>query len=322
VSAQDWLDKDFYADLGVSPDASPQEIKRAYRRLARENHPDANPGDAAAEQRFKAVSTAYDVLSDPAKRRQYDQARRLLTGGWGGFGFRSRGAGFDLGDFVGPGPRIRRNVFDFDDLVDDVFAHLRRPSRPQRGPNLEIDLRLDFETAALGGSVPLPLADAHPGAQAEAVVLRVPPGVDEGQRIRLAGRGAPGRHGGPAGDLYVHVRIDPHPVFGRSDNDLTVTVPITFPEAVLGATISAPTLTGRTSLTVPPGTRSGQAFRVPGKGIRSPDDRRGDLLVTVEIAVPRHLDRTAKQALHTFAAATTEHRPRDELEHRLRRRTS
>ncbi|GAA0517683.1 molecular chaperone DnaJ [Saccharopolyspora subtropica] len=309
-------DHDFYADLGLSPDASPQEVRRAYRRLAREHHPDANPGDVAAERRFKAVRAAYEVLSDPVRRRQYDRARRQAASGSAG----APGAGgFDLGDFFGPGPRLRRNVFDVDDLLGDVFGRVYRPSglRPRRGADLEVDLHLAFETAALGGAAPLRVP--APGREPEDVVLRVPPGVDPGQRIRLAGRGAPGRHGGPPGDLHVIVHVEPHPVFGRRDNDLTVTVPITFPEAVLGASISVPTLVDRAELVIPPGTCSGTAFRVPGAGIRAFDGRQGDLLVTVEIAVPRHLHRDARRALRDYAASTAAERPRDDLERRLRR---
>jgi molecular chaperone DnaJ len=325
VSAHEWLDKDYYAELGVSSDASADEIKKAYRKLARDNHPDANPGDENAEQKFKAVSEAHSVLSDPEKRRQYDEGRRLIGSGVGGghggfgagrgFGAAGRGgaAGFDLGDLFGRA-RTTAGGFDVSDLFSEMFDGGHASTRGRRGADVETKLRLDFDTAVHGGELPLRLSDDGAGTGSRTMTVRVPAGVADGQRIRLAGRGEPGQRGGPAGDLYIRVQVMPHPVFGRSGHDLTITLPVTFPEAALGAKVRVPMLDGSVSLKIPAGTNSGRTFRVRGKGISKPDGGHGDLLVTVEVAVPSRLDEAASRALHDYAAATADHNPRAEIE--------
>jgi molecular chaperone DnaJ len=365
---REWFDKDYYAVLGVPDGASQKDIKSAYRKLSRQLHPDANPGDASAEERFKDVSAAYDVLGDEAKRKEYDEVRRLgpMAGAGNGFGGGTGGFSFegDLGDILGGlFDRARQRAGR-----GTGGAGATRGAGPQRGADLESELQLSFEGAAAGVETSVNLTSdvacstchgtgAKPGTtpkacancggrgvvdddqgffsfsspcracrgkgfivddpcpscrgtgterKARQVKVRVPAGVRDGQRIRLAGRGGPGRNGGPAGDLYVVVKVAAHPLFGRKDDDLTVTVPITFPEAALGADVQVPTLDGpAVTIKVPPGTRSGRTFRVRGKGITS-SRKSGDLLVTVEVAVPAKLSRDERKAVEALAAATTE----------------
>ena len=386
---------DFYELLGVSRDASPEEIKRAYRRKARELHPDANPGDASAEARFKAVSEAYGVLSDDKKRREYDETRALFAGG-GGLGGRGfpGGGGFPGGFSGAGGPDV-----DLGDLfgqagggagpgLGDIFGGMfgnrggagRAASAPRnrRGADVESELRIDFVQAVRGAEVPIRLQSpgrcercggvgARPGSsprtcptcsgsglvsssqgafafsepcrdcrgtgriiddpcpecggdgvstRTRSLTVRVPAGVDDGQRIRLAGQGEPGRGGAPAGDLYVKVHVTPHRLFGRSarnPDDLTLTVPVTYPELVLGTTLTVPTLESTVSLRIPPGTASGRTFRVRGRGVQRRNGRTGDLLVTVEVAVPARLDDEAAAALQAYADATKSFDPRADL---------
>jgi molecular chaperone DnaJ len=391
VSAREWLDKDFYAELGVPSDASTDEIKKAYRKLARENHPDANPGNTRAETKFKAVSEAYGVLSDPEKRKQYDEARRLFASGGlggagagqGGFGGFGRGTGgFDLGDlFGGGGPTGGGGTGGIGDLFGGLFGNRRAGTsttgnRPRRGADVETEVRIDFIESVRGATVPLRLSSpatcpvchgvgARPGTRPRActtcmgaglvtrnqgsfafsepcpdcrgrgqriddpcpecrgegvstrtrtLTVRIPPGVSDGQRIRLAGQGEPGRHGAVAGDLYVVVHVNPHRVFGRSGHDLTITVPVTFPELTLGTTLTVPTLDGKVSLKVPPGTNSGRTLRVRGKGVGKKAGGSGDLLVTLQVAVPSKLDGAATEALQAYAKATADEDPRAELD--------
>ena len=290
-----WLEKDYYEVLGVPETASDKDIQRAYRRLARQHHPDANPGDPKAEERFKDISAAYDVIGDAEKRKEYDELRRLgpLAGGGGGGG----GAGEpftirieDLGDFGDLG--------DFQHLFGGGFGWGGgRPAGPRRGPDLETELHLDFQEAVSGVTTDVRGAGDTP------VRVRVPAGIEDGQLIRVPERGGPGRNGGPPGDLFVHVRIRPHPLFGRRGRDLTLTVPITYPEAVLGAEVKVPTLDGGpVTLRVPAGTPSGRTLRVRGRGVPTPQGR-GDLLVTVEVAVPRHPSDEERRAVQALAGA-------------------
>ncbi|TNC26050.1 molecular chaperone DnaJ [Amycolatopsis alkalitolerans] len=392
MSAREWIGKDFYRELGVSSDASQDEIKKAYRKLARANHPDANPGNAEAEQKFKAVSEAYGVLSDAAKRKEYDEARRLFgAGAGGGFGFPGGGGGggtFDMSDLFGQTAGAGGGGFGgLGDILGGLFG--RRGGAPgatnaraQRGADVETDVRIDFAEAVKGATLPLRLSSpatcktcggngAKPGTsprtcpicqgsglvsrsqgafafsepcrecrgrgkiidnpcpecggegistQTRTLTVRVPAGVDDNQRIRLAGQGEPGRGGASAGDLYVRVHVSPHPVFGRSGNDLTITVPVSFPEVTLGATIKVPTLDGTVSLKVPAGTNNGRVLRVRGKGITKRDGSQGDLLVTLQVAVPSKLDGTEKQALEAFAEASAKHDPRPEITRMLKER--
>jgi len=313
MSEQEWVDRDFYADLGVSKQATADDVKRAYRKLARENHPDANPGDSRAEDTFKRVSEAYSVLSDPEKRRQYDQVRQMAGSGarprGNGFaGQRPGGAGFDLGDLFGfSSSGMGRG--DAESLFERLFNNQAGGRRAARGQDVEAELELAFRTAARGGQLPLELSDE---AGARTLHVRVPAGVSDGQRIRLSGRGQPGPGGGPAGDLYIRVRVLPDPVFERSGDDLVVTLPVTFPEAALGATVTAPTLDGSVSLRVPPGSPSGRSLRVRGRGL--PGRRgTGDLLVTLQITVPDEFGPAAQEAVRSFAEATSDHDPRGEL---------
>ena len=393
MNPRDWIEKDFYAELGVSSSASAEDIKKAYRKLARELHPDANPGDAKAEARFKAVSEAYGVLSDPEKRKQYDEARSLFSGGFrpgGGFG---GGGGFDLGDLFGSAAGAP-GAGGIGDLFGGLFTNrggttpgagrYAGASRPRRGADVETEIRIDFTEAVRGATVPLRLASpatcgscggtgaragttprtcptcggsglvtrsqcsfafsepcldcrgtgrivddpcAECGGQGvstrtRALTMRIPAGVADGQRIRLAGQGEPGLRGGPAGDLYVLVHVTPHPVFGRCGYDLTMTVPVSFPELVMGATLTVPTLDGTVSLKVPPGTANGRTLRVRGKGIPSRNGQHGDLLVTLQVAVPAKLDRAAKEALKAYMQATAGEDPRAELMARAQRKAA
>jgi molecular chaperone DnaJ len=397
MTQRDWIEKDFYRELGVDSHATGDEIKKAYRKLARELHPDANPGDAKAEARFKSVSEAYGVLSDDKKRAEYDETRALFAGGGGGFG---AGAGFP-GGFGGAGGQS----FDLNDLLNrsggaggmggagggglgDLFGSIFSPGgragagpstapRTQRGRDVETEVRLDFVDAVRGAEVQLRLATpgrcercggtgARPGSsprtcpicngvglvsrsqgafafsepcrdcrgtgriiddpcpecggdgvstRTRTLNVRIPAGVTDGGQVRLKEQGEPGRGGAPAGDLYVKVHVTPHRLFARSErnpDDLVLTVPVTYPELVLGATITVPTLDSTVSLRIPPGTTSGRTFRVRGRGVAR-RNKTGDLLVTVEVAVPSALDDAATSALQSYAEATKAFDPRAEL---------
>jgi len=325
VSGQDWLEKDFYRVLGVSKDADDDEIKKAYRKLARKYHPDQNPGDESAEQKFKEIGEAYAVLSDSEQRQQYDALRAMAGGGprfASGPGGGGAGGFEDLfgGMFGGPGgTRVRYSSSggdggpDLDDLLGGLFggggAGQRRGGRQgfgfggQRGGDLTTSARLPFRTAVEGSTVTLTV-------NGQSMNVRIPPGVRDGQKIRLRGKGQPGIGGGEPGDLVVTVHVDPHPVFGIDGNNLTITVPITFVEAVEGATIPVPTLSGETvRVKVPAGTQSGARLRVKGKGVQTAK-RTGDLIVTVQVAVPRKLSKQARKALADFAEASDQSDPR------------
>ncbi len=363
MSARDYVEKDYYKALGVPKDAAAADIKKAYRKLARDLHPDTNPG---GEERFKEVSEAYDVLSDDVKRREYDEARSLFgAGGYRPGGYAGGGVpGFDLGDLfqrAGSGA-----AGGFGDVLGGLFGGGARTAgrAPRRGADVEAAVTLSFADAVRGATVPLQLtttgrcgtcggSGAAPGtapqtcatcagagvtsrsqggfafsepcrtcrgsgrtvetpcpscrgegsaAQVKTLNVRIPAGVREGSRVRLAGRGGAGERGGPAGDLLVLVHVSPHRWFGRKDDHVTVTVPVTFPEAALGAQVSVPTLDGPVTLKVPPGTSSGRTFRVKGRGVPG----KGDLLVTVEVAVPARLSKEAEKALAAYAAAAPE----------------
>ena len=283
---REWFEKDYYAVLGVAKDASAKDITKAYRGLARKYHPDANPGDAAAEERFKEISAAYDVLGDETKRAEYDQVRAMGPG-MGGFGPGGPGMGgfqFDMGGA------------DISDILGQMFGGAARGgfgNGPRRGQDMVTTVTLSFVDAAYGTEMQLP---------GEAGKVRIPAGVDDGQRIRVKGKGQPGRNGGPSGDLFVECRVVPHRVFGREGANLLVKVPVSFTEAVLGATVSVPTLEGGdVSLRLKPGTQSGSRHRVKGQGVGAAG-RRGDLIVTVEVDVPTDLTKEEEKALHDLAA--------------------
>lgn len=366
---REWLEKDYYATLGVSETASASEITKAYRKLARKLHPDANPGDASAEDRFKEVSSAYDVIGDPDKRRSYDQVRHMGPVG-GMFG------GPDSGGFRGMG------FEDVGDLLGGLFGRRNRrggsPGSSQRGSDLEAQLLLDFADAVNGLETTISLnseavcptcsgSGSAPGSKPKAckpcngrglhddnqgmfsmsrpcaacggrgsvitdpcdtcdgqgsvvrprdVAVRIPAGVKAGQKLRLAGRGAPGRFGGESGDLFVKIRVTDHPIYGRSGGDLTLAVPITFAEAALGADIAVPTIDGRTvKIRIPAGTPSGKTFRVRNatahKSSKTPKGGKnakqgGDLLVTVDVKVPERLSDAQRSAVEALAEATVE----------------
>jgi molecular chaperone DnaJ len=306
MASQDWFDKDFYKILGVSKDVSEAELKKTYRKLSRQFHPDTNPGDTKAEARFKEISEAYSVLSDKDQRAEYDQVRAMgngarFTGGQGG-GFPG---GFPGGaNFGGAG-------------FEDVFANLfggggaggfGGPRGPQRGQDLTTTQTLDFIDGVKGTTIKLSLR-----AGAEPTTIKIPAGVQDGQKIKIAGKGNPSPNGGPAGDLIITVTVKTHPVFTRDGNNIRVVVPITFAEAVLGATIQVPTLGGDpVKLKVAPGTPNGRVLRVKGRGVVTAKAE-GDLLATVEIAVPSHVSDKAKKALEEFDGLLPDEDPRADL---------
>jgi len=386
MSTKDWLEKDYYKILGVSKDAKPEEIKKAFRKIARDNHPDQHPGDARAEARFKEASEANSVLSDPKKRAEYDEQRSLFAGG----GFRFPRGG-QPGGFGAGGPTVEdlfRNATggstDIGDLLGGLFgqaAGRRAPQRgPRRGQDIEGEATIDFSAAVEGTTVSLQTASDAPcsvcrgtGAKAgsmpqmcprcqgsgmvtgtaggvfgitepcpechgrglvvedpcpvcagsgremstRTMQVRIPAGVTDGQRIRIKGRGAAGENGGAAGDLYVLVHVRPHRLFGRSGDNITLTVPVLFTEAALGAEIEAPTLQGqRVRLRLPAGTPNGRTFRVRGKGVARKDGTRGDLLITVDVQVPHHLTPEATAALEAYRDALRAPDPRAGLSER------
>ena len=301
TATAEWLTTDYYEVLGVPETASAKEITRAYRRLARELHPDTRSDAGSGDDRFKAVAAAYQVLGDEARRREYDELRAAAR--------RPRPSGArTVRVSTGSGPHDVFGV-SVEDLFDSAFGTGRgratraqaRPA-PRRGQDLEASLRLDFEQAVRGATVDLVVHE--PDGAARPVSARIPPGVRDGQTVRLPRRGAPGRHGGPPGDLLVHVQVDPHRVLGRDGRDLTVTVPVTFPEAALGAEVPVPTLDGPVTVRIPPGTASGTTLRLRGRGV--PGTRKaaaGDLLVTVQVDVPQQLTDAERTAVEQLAAA-------------------
>lgn len=374
----DWANKDFYKVLGVAKDAPADEIKKAYRKLARANHPDSHPGDKAAEERFKAIAEAYDVVGDAEKRKQYDEMRSAFAGGFGPFTTTGPGPGggrpFDVNDLFG---QTRggggAGGGGFGDLFGTMFGGggggtRSTRSQARRGADIETEATIGFADSVEGVTVSLRLSSDAPcpdcsgtgarsgtvprvcpdcdgvgmrvasvggaftmnetcpacggrglvvddpcptchgsgrGLSNRTISARIPAGVKDGQRIRLRGKGASGERGGPAGDLYVTVKVAPHRLFGRRGDNLTLTVPVSFDEAALGADIKVPTLGGApVTVKIPPGTPNGRTFRVRGKGAARKDGHHGDLLVTVEVHVPAVLDDAARKAVHAYREAT------------------
>ncbi|HCB37828.1 MAG TPA: molecular chaperone DnaJ, partial [Acidimicrobiaceae bacterium] len=302
---REWFETDYYATLGVSSTATDKEITKAYRRLARTHHPDGG-GD---EERFKKIAAAYDVLGAADKRAEYDEVRSL--------GASASDAGFDGGFASGPGEYSVRveDIPDLDDLnsiFGNLFAQAGRvgfddfPRPPRiRGVDLESRLHLGFRDAVKGFTTTVRLAGNFAmKSAARRIKVRIPAGVADGQRIRLAGKGGPGRNGGINGDLYVIVEVAPDHTFGRKGRHLTLTVPVTYPEAVLGTELKVTTFDDSiVTLRVPAGTKSGATFRVKGRGVKSRRST-GDLLVTTEIVVPAKLSRREREAVENLASVT------------------
>ncbi len=349
---REWVEKDFYKTLGIPKDSPPEEIKRAYRRLAQKLHPDANPGDAAAEEKFKQVSEAYSVLGDPKQREEYDQVRRLSEGGFG--------STWRVG-----GPDDLTDIFAGFGGMGDVISGFgqARAGGPQKGADSTATINISFEDAirgvttdvqvrgeascsrchgnggepgtvvktcpACGGTghiaqnqglfafpitcqtcngqgrtIEQPCTRCHGSGRevkSRSIRLKIPAGVRNNSTVRLRDKGMPGVNGGPPGDLLVTIKVAEHPVFGRSGNNLTVTVPISFSEATLGTKLDIPTLEGKVTLRIPPATPSGKTFRVRSLGVTPTRGRRGDLLVKVEVVVPEKLSRDEKRLITQLA---------------------
>jgi molecular chaperone DnaJ len=294
MAARDLYEKDFYKILGVSKNAPTDEIKKKYRSLARQLHPDKNKGDVKLEEQFKAVSEAYDILGDDKKRAEYDEARSLFERGGmrapTGGGNYPNNQGGDFGDIFGGGN------------PQDIFANLFGGGRrgPRKGQDLQTEATITFKESIFGTTLDLKLSTD--GGAAQNISARVPVGVNDGAKIRVKGKGAPGEAG--PGDLFILLHVKAHPVFARKGENLTITLPVTFPEAALGADIKVPTLAGEDiTVRLAPGTSNGRVLRVKGRGV-SKGGVTGDLLVTVEVQVPKRLDQKAEEALKIFASAT------------------
>lgn len=318
MASQDWFDKDFYKVLGVTKEVSDADLKKTYRKLARQYHPDSNAGDAKAEARFKEISEAYSVLSDPEQRAEYDQVRAMGSGARFTSGGGGAPGGFEdvFGGMFGGGNRRTYQQNGFEDLLGGMFGGggfgrttggYQGYGGPTRGRDLTASTTLDFVTAINGDTVSLQPSGGKP------IKVKIPAGVNNGQKIRLKGKGEPSPDGGEAGDLVLTVTVRKHPVFERDGNNLRVDVPVTFVEATLGATVEVPTLGGEpVRLRVAAGTPSGRVLRVKGRGVTTPKGT-GDLLASVHVAVPSHLTDSAKKHLEAFASAMPSENPRTEL---------
>ncbi|WP_171027239.1 DnaJ C-terminal domain-containing protein [Pseudarthrobacter sp. NamB4] len=308
MASQDWVDKDFYKILGVAKDASDADIKKAYRKLARQHHPDTNAGNAAAEKKFKDISEAYSVLSDPDERQQYDAIRAM----GGGARFAPGGAGAGNGGFEdlfgglftgntgrhagGFNPSAGGIPPEFADLFGSGFGQTGYQRTPQKGADRTASTSISFAGSIRGTTIGL----REPSG--EVIDVRVPAGIKDGQKVRVRGKGQPGAAGN--GDLVVTVAVQPHPFYTRDGDNLRIHVPVTFPEAALGADVEVPTIDGeRVRVRVPAGTPSGRTLRVKGKGVKTSKGT-GDLLVTIDVAVPKNLNKEAEAAVKAFAEAT------------------
>lgn len=314
MASQDWLEKDFYQILGVSKGVTDAELKKTYRKLARKYHPDSNSGNAAAEAKFKEISEAYSVLSDPEQRAEYDQIRamgtggaRFTSGGGGGQGFDDMFGGMFGGGGGGGGGRGGQYSAQGGQNFEDIFNMFGGGARgPQPGRDVQASTTLDFETAVNGHTVTLQ-------APTGTVKVKIPAGVSDGQKIKVRGKGEPSPNGGPAGDIILTVAVRKHPVFERDGQNLRLKLPVTFSEAALGATVEVPTLGGSTvKLKIQPGTPSGRVLRVKGRGVNSAKGI-GDLLAEVQVVVPSHLSDKAREALEAFREAESDENPREDL---------
>jgi len=308
---REWFEVDYYAVIGVPSTAPHAEISKAYKKLARKYHPDRNPGDAAAEDRFKEISAAYDVIGDEETRKSYDQARRMgpMAGAFGG-GSRSDGPGFDMGGDLGD---ILGSMFGGGGMFGGgAGGPTGARARPRQGRDQEASLTISFDEAVSGTTTSLNLTDA---TGTRSMRVRIPAGVESGQKIRLRGKGGPGQ---PPGDLYVEVQVDDHALFGRNGKRLTLEVPVTFAEAALGADIDVPTYGGESvTMRIPAGTQNGRTFRVRGAGApKKSGDGHGDLLVTVQVAVPAKLSKRERKLLEEFATQSDES-PRRHLDRHI-----
>ncbi len=335
MASQDWFEKDFYAILGVPSDADDAAIKKAYRKLARQHHPDKNAGDPAAEQKFKDITEAHSVLSDKKQRQEYDAVRQMARGGArftaGGPGGGAGAEGFEdifSSMFGGQGGNVRFSTRggggqpDLNDILGGLFGQqggfgqgspygdrggFGAPRGPQRGPDIQAKTSLSFRDAVEGSTVTLS------GLDGQRITTRIPAGVKDGQKIKLRGKGGDGDPGAAKGDLILTVSVEKHPVFGRDGDDLTIDLPVTFAEAALGATVSVPTLDGQAvKVKIPPGTPSGRVLRVKGRGVKT-KSHTGDLLAKVAILVPQRLSDEARAAIETLRAQEEGADPRADL---------
>ena len=298
MAAKDLYEKDYYQILGVAGNADAAAIKKQYRKLARELHPDKTKGDKKLEDRFKAVSEAYDILSDSKKRREYDDARQAFKSGRVPPGFNGGGQGFNGGDFS-----------DLFGPSGDIFSTLFGGARQRHGADLQTEASISFKDSIYGTELNLRLSPS--GSAPTSITTRVPAGIKDGAKIKIKGRGAPGAAG--PGDLYVLVHVTPHPIFSRKDENIYLTLPITFSEAALGADISIPTLDGdEVTVRIAPGTPSGRTLRVKGRGVKK-GSTTGDLMIILDVRIPQRVDGEAKRAIEEFANATKDFNPRVEL---------
>ena len=330
MASQDWFEKDFYAILGVPQDADAATIKKKYRKLARDLHPDHNVGDAKAEERFKEIGEAYAVLSDPEQRREYDAIRAMSHGGarfapGGGGGFEDIFA-----NFGGGGEQVRFGTGGAQPNIEDLLGQMfggggagfpsggaypggfGSTAGPRAGVDVSASTRIGFREAVEGSTVTLSSPELG------RITARIPPGVKDGQKIKLRGKGRKGDPGAPAGDLILTVSVDKHPVFGREGDNLTIDLPVTFAEAALGATVAVPTLDGGSvKVKIAPGTPSGRVLRLRGRGVKR-GDKAGDLLAKVQVVVPQRLTDEAREAIETMARAEDGQDPRADLFERAR----
>src|SRR5262245_56037652 len=315
-------DRDYYEVLGVARDATPDAIKKAYRGLARKYHPDVNPGDKTAEAKFKEVQQAYDILSEPEKRAQYDRFGSAAFEGMAAAGPRTGASNFtfrfgepgyenidfsqffgNMGGETGAGASVDEEEYGGGGgLFEDILGRMRpgRPGRPRAGRGMEAHLTISFLTAVRGGETPIEVQRGE--GRAETLVVKIPPGVETGSKLRLKGRGEPGPKGAPAGDLTIRITVQGHPYFRREGRDLLVDVPITVGEAVLGAKVDVPSPDGQKSLAIPAGSSGGQKLRLRGQGVpASGGQPAGDLFVVLKVVVPKTIDDESRRLIEEFS---------------------